>query len=354
MPFHRSSIEAITEALLAHVEDDAQADLRCEDPRAAVEVYFGPIGFQALPGAGAMSGECATDGFYDSTFDPSRPWIIYDADVAPGRVRFTILHELGHHLLATVAATLLDPIDSVAGTGSATDAEEAVCHRFAGRLLVPGADLAAVVGSGPVRPDHVVALHERCLASWEATAIRVAESMAGPGAVVLVREPGIVSFCAASPSLGTAWWPRGSGVDPDGPLTRALGQRSRAQRDTYRYGLGYPRAMFCDTLPVHDHLAVGVLGERPSDGGLSVIEQPEPAWRVRVEFCEWHPGIEREVGWCDRCKGRRCPECGRCGCQHPVVNPLCPSCGLRSPFRAGAEVCRDCEADGGGHVVRGR
>jgi hypothetical protein len=51
------------------------------------------------------------------------------------------------------------------------------------------------------------------------------------------------------------------------------------------------------------------------------------------------------VGWCGRCKGKRCPECGRCGCRHPARNPLCPACGMINPFRDGATMCRDCEGD---------
>ena len=92
--------------------------------------------------------------------------------------RFTILHELGHHLVVTAAAALLDDIDTVgAASGSgAIQAEEAVCHRFAGNLLVPDELLSETIGNDRVTPDHVVAIHERGAASWEACAVRVAEA----------------------------------------------------------------------------------------------------------------------------------------------------------------------------------
>lgn len=343
----RHSISSIADSLISYVSHDALEDLRTEDPRTAVDLYFGPIRFQELPRAGLLSGNCSIDGYYDPFIDNSNPWIFYAADVYEARVRFTILHELGHHLFATVAAKLLDDLDQFAGSfdGGAILAEEAVCHCFAGRLLVPSELIRDVIGPDRVTPKHVKAIHEKGLASWEAVAVRVAESMLEPGAVVLMRDAARISFCASSPRLGRLWWPRGSRVDQKGPLARSLATRQTAHPETYRFEMAYSQAMFCDTLPIHRGLAIGVLCDKPSNGGLSIIDQPDPLWRSRAEFCEWHPGVEREVGWCYKCKGRRCPECGRCGCIHPAKNSLCPQCGLQKPFRKGASMCHDCEMD---------
>jgi hypothetical protein len=340
------TLESIVNALLAHLTDDIRRDLRSEDPATAIELYFGPVGFQPLPSTQVARGQCAIDGYYESQIDPSRPWIIYADDVHETRVRFTILHELGHHLLVTVADSLLDDIDVLsAGAGAAIQTEEAICHRFAGKLLVPDALLTEAIGRDRINPEHVVAVHEKAAASWEAVAVRVAEVMPTAGAVVLLRDGETVAFCASSSRLGFAWWPRDSRLDPNGPLARGMNLRQTALPEQYRFGLGYARSMFCDTLPVHDGLAIGVLSSKPSDGSLSIIEEAEPAWKEKVEFCEWHPGVERDVGWCYKCKGRRCPECGRCGCSHPVKNPLCPKCKMIKPARPGASMCRDCEAD---------
>jgi hypothetical protein len=72
-------------------------------------------------------------GYHGSQIDPKQPWIIYADDVHETWVHFTILHELGHHLLVTMAAELLDDIDVLgAGGGGATHTEDAICHRFAG------------------------------------------------------------------------------------------------------------------------------------------------------------------------------------------------------------------------------
>lgn len=340
------TLKTITSALLDCIGSDERRDLQTEQPDAAVELYFAPVGLQALPTRSITSGDCSVDGIYDPFFDPARPWIFYAGDVNERRIRFTILHELGHHLFATRAAALLDDIDRLGNSSEdSVRAEEVICHRFSGHILVPEEQLREMIGIGPVLPDHIRQLHETCSASWEAIAVRVAETMSGRGAVAILRDNSLISFCASSPTLGWSWWPRGSRVDPNGPLASALSVRQRARPDTYRFGLGYPQAMFCDTLPIHDRLAIAVLSDKPSDGSLSIIEEAEPAWKDRVEFCEWHPGVERDIGWCARCSGRRCPECGRCGCYRPVNNPLCPGCGLLKPFRPGATICRDCEED---------
>ncbi|MDA8047404.1 MAG: ImmA/IrrE family metallo-endopeptidase [Actinomycetota bacterium] len=197
MEDRRINLNSITAALLAHVGSDAEADLLAEDPCAAVEMYFSPIAFQALPTREVAGGECSTDGYYDPHIDPALPWIIYADDVHERRVRFTILHELGHHLLATAAAALLDDLDQLSGSSEgAVQAEEAVCHRFAGHLLVPDQAIHETLGTAPVVPEHVRRLHDSSGASWEAVAIRVAEAIRGQGAVVLVRDGATVSFSA--------------------------------------------------------------------------------------------------------------------------------------------------------------
>jgi hypothetical protein len=195
--------------------------------------------------------------------------------------------------------------------------EEAICHRFAGDLLVPDELVVGTIGSDRTTPSHVIIVHEACEASWEAVAVRVAEFMLTAGAVVLLRDRETVSFCAASSRMGSAWCPRDSRIDPNGPLARGLRVRQTALAEQYRFGLAYPRAMFCVTVQVHADLAIGVLSDKPSDGSLSIIEEVDPAWKGRAQFCEWHPGVERDVGWCFKCKGMKCPECWRCGCGHP-------------------------------------
>ncbi len=132
----RPTIETVTAALVELVEPIID-DLANEDPAFAVETYFDPLKVCSLPAANLASSDCSIDGYYERNVDATRPWILYADDVTPARAQFTIIHELGHHLLATTAAPLLDDLDAIGGSASgAIHAEEAVCHRFAGHVLV--------------------------------------------------------------------------------------------------------------------------------------------------------------------------------------------------------------------------
>jgi hypothetical protein len=339
-----ATVATVANELVALLEEDARRDLAEEDAAIAIEVHFPPVEVVALPWRDLEGDACSTDGYYEAFLDPTTPRIVFADDVTPARARFTLLHELGHHLLATAGAHLLDDIDRIGGSSEgATRTEELVCHDFAGTLLVPDDLMAQVVGDGRLAPRHVRELKERTSASWEAVAVRASARIAGAGAVVLVREAGRVSFCSAR-GLEHSWWPRGSALDPNGPMFRALESGATARTDTYRWGLGYARSLFCDAAPIRDDLAVAVLSTRPSDGHFEILQDPDPVWKDHVQYCEWC-NEERTDGWCDRCKGRYCGECGRCGCTKPRVNPVCTGCGLRKPFRQGASVCVDCEAD---------
>ncbi len=343
----RHSIRRISAGLLDLVPPEVLEDLRTEDPASAVEVHFSPIGLHQLPVARDTAGDgsvddCSVDGYYDPITDPRQPWIFYSADVVPARMRFTVIHELGHHLFATDGAHFLDDLDRLASsaTGAARN-EEAACQQFAGEVLVPRETLDAVVGGNMLVPRHIPQLRESTGASWEAVAVGAANHVVGTAAVALITRPGEVSFVAVN---GLSPWPRGSSVAPGGPLDRALRYNSRARPETYRYGLAYAENLFCDTERVDEGLAIAILSPRTSDGHFEILHQPEPAWREREEFCEWC-GNERNVGWCDRCAGQKCHSCDGCGCTTPLKNPPCPACFCHSPFRSGANICMDCEAN---------
>jgi len=343
-----STIERITAQLIAHVPDDARGDLVDEDPESVIAVYFDPIGLQPLPRRDLVADDCSTDGYYDPFIDPARPWIIYADDVAPSRIRFTLLHELGHHLLNTSAAALLDDLDELGGSSErAKRFEESVCHQFASELLLPTQLVDEILpASGAVMPAHVRELHQRSeKVSLDAVAVRVAARLRTPGAVVILREEATIAFCAAR-GLEGSWWPRGSAVDPNGPLARALRIEQRARPDTYRWQLANARQLHCDTLPVHERLAIAILATVPSDASLNIVDEVEPAWKTREYWCE-QCNEERNAGWCDRCHGPHCPECGRCACVKTKRNPLCKECGLQNPARPGASMCVDCEKDRG-------
>ena len=145
-------------------------------------------------------------------------------------------------------------------------------------VLVEAQLLDDIIGGAAVTPRHVLRLYETANASWEALAVRVADYSQTKTAVVLIRQPGEVSFVAVN---WLSSWPRGSSVKPSGPLDRALQYNTTAHRDVYRYGLGGAEALFCDTARVDGGLAVAVLSPRPSNRTLSALEPAEPIWKER-------------------------------------------------------------------------
>ncbi|MDE0161790.1 MAG: ImmA/IrrE family metallo-endopeptidase [Acidimicrobiaceae bacterium] len=340
----RRAIRRVADQMVDLVAADALTDLQIEDPASAVEVHFPPVRVRCLPSPDLTRGDCSVDGYYEPFLDPEEPQILYSGDVIAQRARFTVMHELGHHLLNTTGSHLLDDLDRLGGSArGACEAEEAACDRFAGNVIVPAAHLAEIIGSRALMPRHLLKLREVTDASWEALAVRTADYPDTKTAVILLREPGEVSFVA---SAGLARWRRGSLVQPDGPLDRALARNTAtADKDIYRYGLGGAEALFCDTARIDERLAVAVMSARRSDGRLSILEPVEPVWKTRDEFCPWC-NEERDVGWCHDCAGRRCRTCRRCGCLTPIKNPVCPQCHLEGPFWPGSSICRDCEAAG--------
>ena len=240
------SIRDVVAQMIAVVPEDALSDLQDEDPASAVEVHFEPVRVHQLPRASIRGEDCSVDGYYEVFIDPDRPRILYSNDVVPERARFTIIHELGHHIFNTTGAWLLDDLDRIGGSAlGAHRAEEAACHRFAGEVLVPTGLLDDIVGSDALTPKHVVWLRETTNASWEALAVRAANYSGTTTAVALVRSSGEVSFATAN---GLPPWPRGSRVQPDGPLDRSLRHRStKASPEVYRYGMGGAATQFGST-----------------------------------------------------------------------------------------------------------
>lgn len=338
----------IAARLVGFLDEDVAGWLGDEDVFETLALAYPDLRLApAAAGLATRSDDCAVDGFYLPE-SYGGPCVVYRPDVNVERTRFTLLHELGHHLLETSAAELHDAIDECAGArGDCQAAEEAVCQSFAGQLLVPDDLISAVLDGDHLKPRHVVELRQRCEASWMAVAVRLAETVTPCCAVVFLTAPGRIRFAAPSRSAFGAWstWRSGSVVQPNGPLSTAFQRNAHSQAEVYRWDLGYPASGFCDTLLVDDRLVVAVISDKRSDGVFELLDQLEPAYLSCERWCE-HCSEERTEGWCDTCSDRFCPRCWRCGCAAPPIsNPTCERCGMQEPHRPGAEMCRTCELD---------
>ncbi len=255
--------------MLGLVSEEVRAEIIAE-PVAAVERWFHPVRVREVDLAESFSSDrCSCDGYYDTEITPGQPWILFRPDVVWERVLFTLLHELGHHLIRHVDEDLLDIVDQVAGpNGNPEHVEEQLCHGFAGEVLVPTELVESIVDGRRPTPDDIAQLKSSSNASWEAVAVRAARELSGRGAVVLMRDLGSIAFSAPSPALRSPW-PRGSPIAPNGALARALSDATINGRETFRWGLDGSLALSCDAQPVHGHLAVAVLyDERPSGEAL--------------------------------------------------------------------------------------
>jgi hypothetical protein len=252
-------------------------------PARAIRRHFPTVSLKALPAASPFaSQQCECDGYYESTLTPGRPWILYRDDVAPGRVRFTLLHELGHHLIWDVDPQLLSLIDAIAGDRSdPARLEERVCHRFASTLLVSDKLLDHVLSGSDPDVSHVEVLGQLSPASWQAVAVRVAQRMRAPGAVILLRSPGRVAFAATSPEL-YGFWPAGSRIAPGGPLARAFQRADHNARDIFAWDQPGQQRLWCSVRPVHPRLAIAVLSAEPF-GQLS----QDPSWHSAGAAAPW-------------------------------------------------------------------
>jgi len=336
-------IDDLVDLMLELVPSGARQTL-VDDPAQEVPRWYPPARTQVLALGDPLGVDrCSCDGTYDTDLLPGVPILIFGNDKSPRRARFTLLHELGHHLIRGVEPSLLDLIDDVAGDhGSPEALEERVCHAFAGRLLVSDEALTSVIGAGQVGPDTVVDLWERCGASWEATAIRAAQTMTGHGAVVIIRQRGVISFSASSPGL-VSWWSRASPVKPGGPLETALEHPARDRAETFRYGLPGAEALWCESRVHHPGFAIAVLHDRPFHTKLNILDPEDREWDGGdCERC----GGARVGDWCYECKSIRCVDCGVCGCWRRPPERLCEGpCGLilgQGAFDSGEDVCRDC------------
>ena len=336
-------LAAAVELMHELIPNDSRRAL-AQDPETSIPLLFPPLSLRALSSSvDGLPEECSCDGYYEAELLPDRPIIIYRRDVSSRRVRFTLLHELGHHLIRSVEPDLLDVIDDLAGRRHAPDdVEERACHEFAGQLLVPTAAMDDVIGQGAPSPDHVAELYRRCRSSWEATAMRVASRLKGEAAVVLVRDRGRISFAASAPGL-VGWWSRGSPSQPGGPLSMAVDRPATAAEDVFRWDLPGATRLWCDVRQPYDGLGVAVLTDRPSRPRLNILTPVSREWgRLYCERC----GELREGEWCYECRGAACEHCQACGCWRRPKERLCEGpCGLlKGPgaFRPGEGVCKDC------------
>lgn len=157
--------------------------------------------------------------------------------------RFSVAHEVGHYRLPGHIDAVLDDGGrhfSKAGFRDTTNRYEREADQFAAALLMPNKLFAAAAGRAGDGLDAIKTLQAKCETSFEATAMRYAQTSREPVAVIR-SEGGTIDYAVMSRSLGDFQWidwiRKGTPVPPDSVTADfnvntekvAQGQRARGE-----------------------------------------------------------------------------------------------------------------------------
>lgn len=296
----------------------------------------------------AAGDPCSCDGIYVSE-GVTTPVIGYRPTPNSRRENFTVLHELGHHLIRQDDAMLSLLADM--GEDGGREAEERVCHAFAAATLVPDDLVTDVLGGSRPGPNHIVDLFHRSTASREVCAIRIAEHIPGMGYAVLAdRHTTSIRFAAPSPTCPYVWR-RGSVLSRTHPFWKTEpGTGARRCEAAIEWPSGNKLKLWAETI-ADDRIAYAVMTDDPyiaPESGLTLVGTATTMARpVAMSGSCRHCGADT---WgyraCDECGDVHCKHCGRCGCgAREAAELTCSRCyELKAAhlFPTGGGVCVDC------------
>lgn len=274
--------------------------------------------------------------------------ILYAPTPWSRRENFTLAHELGHWL----ADQAPDVYDWLADQDEPGRLLETVCDRVAQRLLLPEAAAFAIIGSGPIRAQHLLDLYDASQASRPVCAIALAKHLPSLGAIAIIdRATGTVTHASVKPDSEQGWptvfpW-RGQQLFAGHPLLGLASGASVARRLTWRTPWDTQADFYVD--------ATG-------DGK-----------RVIAVFCDldlwnierFHAPVERDFdtrplltgsccgttferrGYpCPDCRQPFCPRCGDCRCERDAKRAVtCSRCFLQfQPHLVIDGLCVDCRS----------
>lgn len=149
-----------------------------------------------------------------------------------GFQRFSVGHELGHYYLPGHMDAVLPNGETVheSNSGFVTDNRyELEADHFAAGLLMPASLFCAVMAKAGEGLDAIEILHDRCITSLTATAIRYQQLT--DEAVAVIQSSGYsIEFCFLSERMRTLRpkrWPRRGDAVPRASVTHRLNQDRR-------------------------------------------------------------------------------------------------------------------------------
>lgn len=288
-----------------------------------------------------LPGGCSIDGHYDR----ERRLIKVVDRWSDRRMAFTLLHELGHHLLRG-DKSCVSHLASITNAKSRHPAEEAIADAFAAEVLIPTAVADEVLGGGIIRARSVAALFEQRPASRSACAVRASQACKGSGYVVVSAGDEIVH--AAPFGQQQQFRVRRGTRQPGDSVLVLAAERERYQglgRLTFPSGATTPFDFHVDAVTV-DGFTFAIFSDQSFSTAWSPPTRP-PVEHQAPEVSCTHCG-ETAPSWrrCERCNAFACADCGSCPkCSFKKAKAktkYCPGCFQTRPiasFSDGAELC---------------
>jgi IrrE N-terminal-like domain len=274
--------------------------------------------------------------------------ILYAPTPESRRENFTLAHELGHWL----AESAPDVYDWLADQDDPGRLLETVCDRIAQRLLLPDSAAEAVIGSGPIRAQHLIDLYGATQASRPVCAIALAKHLPGLGAIIIIdRYPGVVAHASVNPDPERGWptvfpW-RNQQLADTHPLLRLVAGSSTSRRLPWSTPWGTQADFYVDAIG-DDKRVIAVF----SESDLWDIEQFHP--RLDRDF-DTRPllagyccgtSFQRRGYPCSDCQQPFCPQCGKCRCDRDAKREvMCDECFRRfQPHLVVDGLCVECRS----------
>ncbi|MGO4299355.1 ImmA/IrrE family metallo-endopeptidase [Leifsonia sp. RAF41] len=272
------------------------------------------------------------------------PTLVVTESMSLRRQQFTLLHELGHH----IQKTDLDLGTRVVEHRLPEAFEDACCDAFAAQILLPDDLVDAHISARGPSVSTATELFASSNASRAAIAVRLANRLRSPGAVIVLDEAGMVTFGAARGGL----YPPARGSDQTAnPLVRVALESGSTDRTIvrddgqiwYRDGHSSER-LYGQAAWAGDRLFVIMVAysapwlsmSPPRDG---TAEYTKDRW----DYCE-RCKQNFVVGFtCRACGEPRCPA-GHCGCT-AKAEKTCTECFIQkntNQFAPASDVCLDC------------
>ena len=279
------------------------------------------VEFDPSPRAG-----CSVFGYYQAIPSGQSRIVVHPSHTS-ARDRFTILHELGHHVQRQHLewAALRHSLAGRAGDRL----EERVADAFAAEVLIPSDD---ELETSTLSASSLSEVHSQSRASRSAVAMRAIEiAPESENAVVIVCDiDGIVIFA------------RGTGDDVFTPA-RGLAQPSllpmlsKAAAGTGRFTGELSQGLQTLSGWSQGELAAEIALDQSGEYAFVILRPMQRFGRKQVwtqsnyvcssEACGEHFVRDETVVMCNRCKGPKCPACSGCSCE-VELGKVCTKCFL--------------------------